>query len=314
MWFVGSALISACGVAGDALVPVFASRERGQLVFGVLHTLLGIAIVRRGGFRLFERAMGAAIALMFVTVAATAVLLAPDLSGVARGLLVPSLPGGTEGLVWTLALIGGVGGTLTILAYGYWIREEGRSSLADLRLCRIDLACGYVVTAFFGAAMVMIGSTIEVEGSGTGLVVALAERLGERLGPAGRQAFLLGAWAAVFTSLLGVWQAVPLLFADFWGLYKGTRDGGDPASLPYGLYLFGLGLVPLLGLGHSFRAVQRAYALVGACFLPLLALALFLLNARRELLGEAQSSRATSVLLLVILCLFAVAGWFAIPS
>jgi Mn2+/Fe2+ NRAMP family transporter len=312
--FVGSALISACGVTGAALLPVFVSRERGQLVFGVLHSLLGIAIVRRGGFRLFERAMGAATALLFVTVAATAVLLAPDVSGVARGLFVPSLPEGPESLLWTLALVGGVGGTLTILAYGYWIREEGRTSLADLRLCRIDLACGYAVTAFFGAAMVLIGSTIEVEGSGTGLIVALAERLDERLGPAGRLAFLLGAWAAVFTSLLGVWQAVPLLFADFLGLYKGARDGGGPASLPYRLYLYGLGLGPLLGLGSSFRSVQRAYALVGAGFLPLLALALFLLNGRRELLGAARNSRATSVLLLVILCLFAVVGWFVLPS
>jgi Mn2+/Fe2+ NRAMP family transporter len=244
---------------------------------------------------------------------------------VARGLFVPSLPGvlgdlgvqgdaGREGLVWTLALIGGVGGTLTILCYGYWIRAEGRTRLADLRLCRIDLACGYAVTGFFGAAMVVIGSTIEVGGSGAGLVVALAERLGERLGPAGRLAFLLGAWAAVFSSLLGVWQAVPLLFADFWGLYKGTRDGGATSSRPYRLYLYGLGLVPLLGLGSSFRAVQRAYALVGAGFLPLLALVLFLLNRRRDLLGDARNSPATSALLIVILCLFAVVGWFVLPS
>ena len=37
-----------------------------------------------------------------------------------------------EGIAWTIALIGGVGGTVTILCYGYWIREEGREDAADL--------------------------------------------------------------------------------------------------------------------------------------------------------------------------------------
>ena len=45
--------------------------------------------------------------------------------------------------------------------------------------------------------------------SGTG-----ADTLGERLGIAARWTFLIGAWGAIFSSLLGVWQSVPYLFAD----------------------------------------------------------------------------------------------------
>ncbi len=65
--------------------------------------------------------------------------------------------------------MGGVGGTVTVLCYGYWIREEGRFNADDLPVCRVDLAVGYGMTALFGLAMVVIGSNIQVEGGGANL-------------------------------------------------------------------------------------------------------------------------------------------------
>ena len=43
---------------------------------------------------------------------------------------------------------------------------------------------------------------------------------GEALGRPMRMMFLLGAWATIFDSLLGVWQSVPYLFCDFWALTR----------------------------------------------------------------------------------------------
>ena len=54
-------------------------------------------------------------------------------------------------------LPGGVGGTLTVLCYGYWIREEGRIDMQQMRTCRVDLGVGYVMTAVFGVCMVILG-------------------------------------------------------------------------------------------------------------------------------------------------------------
>src|SRR5690606_17661136 len=126
----------------------------------------------------------------FVTVVTTAVLLWPGTAAVLEGLFVPRIPdAGGEGLRWTLALIGGVGGTLTVLCYGYWLREEGRTAPEDLPVCRVDLASGYVMTALFGIAMVIVGSSILVEGEGTELLVSLSDRLVDVLGPAGKWLF-----------------------------------------------------------------------------------------------------------------------------
>ncbi len=259
--------------------------------------------------------MSVCIGLMFVTVIATAVLLEPDWSAVMHGMISPSIPdGGGEGVAWTIALIGGVGGTLTILCYGYWIREAGRENVDQLGLCRVDLGVGYLMTALFGLAMVVIGSTIEIEGRGAGLLVQLADRLEGPLGRTGRWVFLVGAWGAVFSSLLGVWQAVPYLFADWWRLThaeaEGERAGAvDTGSAPYRGYLLAIAIVPLVGLGVSFQAVQKAYAVIGALFLPILAVVLLLLNGRTDWITRRyRNSPLTVIVLVSTLAFFLLAG------
>jgi Mn2+/Fe2+ NRAMP family transporter len=311
--------MSACGAALHAIVPVFADPVTGKLFFGIVSSLLGVGLVLAGGFPLFEKVMGVCIGVMFVTVTLTAVLLCHDWGAVARGLLVPHIPHvGGEGVGWTVALIGGVGGTLTLLCYGYWIREKGRTSPDDLPDCRIDLAVAYLMTALFGLAMVVIGSTIEVEGGGAGLVIRLADALAQPLGEAGRWAFLLGAFGAFFSSLLGVWQAVPYIFADYWRLARpGVRAGApassaavDTRSRPYRIYLLVLAVVPMLGLLFGFREVQKLYAVFGALFMPLLALVLLVLNGRTDWVGPRLRNRPlTSGVLLAIVALFVFFGY-----
>ena len=223
-FFVGSALMSACGVTMHAIWPVFSSASQGKIIFGVGHGLLGLILVLLGGFPLFERIMMICIGFMFVCVLATAILICDDWSAVLRGLFIPKIPDTQEiaadSLRWTIALMGGVGGTLTVLCYGYWMREKKRNDPSVLKTCRLDLGFAYFTTAIFGLAMVIIGSTIQVEGTGSKLIVNLADKLTQPLGLAGRWTFLVGAWGAVFSSLLGVWQAVPSIFVDFCNLVQ----------------------------------------------------------------------------------------------
>jgi Mn2+/Fe2+ NRAMP family transporter len=285
-FFVGSAQMSACGVALHALFPVFENPETGKAVFGIGSSFVGIGLVLYGGYRLFEQIMRVCIAVMFVTVVTTAALLWPGTGVVLQGLLVPTIPDfGGEGLSWTVALIGGIGGTVVLLAYGYWMREEGRTSSDELWICRVDLGAGYLMTAIFGIAMVIVGSTIEIEGQGTTLLISVADRLEGPLGVWGRWLFLVGAFGAVFSSLFGVWQAIPYIFADCWGLIRERIDHGaqtsvDTSAWPYRGYLLLLGTVGIVGLFSSFQQVQRLYTITGALVLPLITLGLLILNGR----------------------------------
>ena len=154
-FFVGAVLMSACGAATHAICPIFEEAANDKILYGVLHSGLAVLLIKFGGYRLFSKVMSACIAVMFVVVVATAVALAPSWSEVAVGLVIPRIPDG--GLQWTVALLGGIGGTVTVLCYGYWIREEGRQSIDDLKTCRIDLVVGYVMTGLFGLAMDISG-------------------------------------------------------------------------------------------------------------------------------------------------------------
>ncbi len=320
-FFVGSALMGACGVTAHAICPVFQEAAHAKIFFGVLHSALAVVLVKLGGYRLFEKVMSVCIAVMFVVVVATAVALVPSWTAIATGLVVPKIPQiQSQGIPWTVALMGGVGGTVTVLCYGYWIREEGRHSADDLKVCRLDLATAYVMTALFGIAMVIIGSTIEISGRGAGLVVDLAARLTDTLGPAAKWAFLLGAWGAIFSSLLGVWQSVPYLFADFWGLMRTPRDAGrrhtvDTRSRPYQAYLLAIATIPAAGLWISFQQAQKIYAIVGALFIPMLAVVLLILAGQTRLVGRAnRNSPLVSILLIAILAFSMLFLWLRIQA
>lgn len=309
-FFVGTAQMSATGVALHAMMPVFDDAEHGKVAFGIASGIVGLALVWYGGYRLFERVMRACIALMFIMVVVTAALLWPGTGQVAAGLLVPRIPdAGGQGITWTIALIGGVGGTLTVLCYGYWLREEGLTRREDLRVCRLDLGMGYLMTAVFGIAMVIVGSRVNVEGSGAELLVQLSDRLETSLGAAGKWLFLVGTLGAVFSSLLGVWQSVPYLFADCWSLLRGERrergvTGVDTKAAPYRVYLVMIASVPMLGLFSSFREVQKLYTVTGALFFPVLALALLIFNGRSRWVGDAFKNRPITVAALVAALLF----------
>ena len=321
-FFVGAALMSACGVTAHAMAhaawpETFSDAQTGKIVFGLIHSAVGLVLVLTGGYRLFEKVMSVSIGIMFVTVVITALRIATDWPSIAMGTIVPRIPQmNGPGVGWTIALMGGVGGTVTVLCYGYWIREKGREGPEFLRDCRIDLAVGYSMTAVFGMAMVVIGSRVTVDGKGAGLIVDLAELLREPMGTGGMWLFLLGAWAAVFSSLLGVWQSVPYLFADCLKMARHSADQTvvdpvDEKSFTYRWYVAALATVPAIGLWHGFAQMQKLYAIVGAAFMPALAGALLIMNGDSKLVGEAHVNRAYSVILLVAtLCLFLLAAWF----
>ena len=315
-FFVGAALMSACGVAMHAILPIFDQASQGKILFGIIHSLIGVVLVLVGGFVLFEKVMNVCIIFMFFCVVLTAATVCENWADVVTGLLLPRIPQlGSGGLGWTMALMGGVGGTLTVLCYGYWMREKERTEASELRTCRIDLGFAYAATAIFGISMVIIGSTIQIEGTGASLIVDLADKLEVSLGTVGRWMFLIGAWGAIFSSLLGVWQSVPYIFADFWGLIQGKdRDPTyatevDTKSLPYRGYLFAIAIVPMVGLFFGFKQVQKVYAIFGAMFMPFLAVVLLILNGRSVWVGPHRNRVITVIVLVVILAIFVFFGY-----
>jgi hypothetical protein len=165
----------------------------------------------------------------------------------------------------------------------------------------------------FGILMIIVGKSVQIEGEGTTMLVSLSERLGEELGPAGRWLFLIGTFGTVFSSLLGVWQATPYLFAECWRL--GVRRDARPVDTsapPYRWFLLVMAIVPMIGLFASFREVQKLYTFIGAYIFPTLALVLIVFNSRTAWVGPRfKNHPATIVVLAGVLVFFT---WLALEN
>jgi Mn2+/Fe2+ NRAMP family transporter len=309
-FIVAGGLMSACGVAAHALWPVLSIRT-----LAIIHSLAALALVAVGRYAVFENLMKALIGLMTVTLLVSVVMVGPDLLSVLRG-LIPTMPEGSAGA--TLSLMGGVGGSVTLLAYGYWIREKGWGGAGALSGVRLDLTVGYALTGLFGIAMLLLAAAVLGGGEGMppgseGLVAcgdavreATTGRFGAAAGGAVATIFLVGVWGAVFTSTLGVWNGVPYLFADFLDAFRGRFDTDvDTSGIAYRGYLLYLALPPmaLLFLGRPIWVI-KVYTLTGGLFMPLLAATLLWLNSKKRLVGELRNGPAATATLVLALLLF----------
>jgi Mn2+/Fe2+ NRAMP family transporter len=311
--FVSAALTNATGLGIANLTGGAVPQSWGA----VLHSLVGFAFVWLGGYGKFEKLMKVLVGIMGFSILVCAVMTLQNPGPAARGLLIPTIPAGSGGYV--LSLIGGIGGSITMLSYNYWMREEKMSGAGWLGYVRGDVAIAYIFTALFGLSVMLIADraffTAGVTISNAQAVPKMAEMLGTILGAFGVYAYSIGFWAAVFASLLGVWQSVPYLYADYYGILKNVSPEERTAltqvtSTPYRLALVFITLVPLpfAFVGQPLPIII-AYTIVGSLFVPFLAATLLYLNNRVRWASEVPHNHwSTNVLLIAILALFALVG------
>lgn len=300
-FLVGAALMAACGLAANAIAPQLSINS-----WAVIHSLLALTLVIFGRYSFFELAMKILIALMFITVITAVGMM--DFSGLSilKPLLIPSVPESNRMLV--LGVIGGVGGSVTLLCYGYWIKEKGWNSLEHLKLARMDLVVAYSLTAIFGICIMLLAAKAQPETlQGTQIILALADELGNELGTTFRWIFLAGFWGAVFSSMLGVWQGVPYLFSDFMTSKKKHSDKQKETHF-YRTFLLFIAIPPfgLLLFGKPVWLVL-IYSVTGALFMPFLALTLLFLN-NKYIPSNSKNTLVSNGLMLLAIALFCILG------
>ncbi len=279
----GAAAMAGTGLPLHSLFPALS-----VTTWGILSGLAGLALVWFGRYEIFEKVCAALVGLMFVTMVGAAVMTVPNLGEIIAG-LVPWIPEG--GMVNVLSLAGGVGGTITLAAYGYWIREKGWTTPAFMRVMRSDNVVAYVVTGIFVAATMVTGAEllysakIAISTGDKGLL-DLSNVLAGRYGGWAGTVFLAGFWAAAMSSLVGVWNGVSLMFADFLAHSRGLPQDHPDAQAGgrfYKLYILWLTFPPMIMmfLGRPVVLIL-AYGVLGAFFMPFLAVTLLaILNSDR---------------------------------
>ena len=300
-FIVAAALIAATGLAAHSLWPILTVNE-----WGIIHSVLAFVFVMWGNYRRFEIVMKIIIALLFIIVITSVILIAPDLNGVLAGIALPVIKEGSAPYV--MAIIGGVGGSVTLLSYGYWISERNWKGRNQLKRIRIDLATAYVLTAVFGIAIVIISANSKPEiVKSSQIVLAMASEMKSTVGSIGSYIFLLGFWGAVTSSMLGVWQGVPYLFADFVSTWRkeNTNINKLQNTNYYKYFLAFLAFPPVIILYFQKPIwLIMAYSVIGALFMPFLAISLLWLNNKKEWVKKDRNSITINIILGLTLCLF----------
>ncbi|MFC7466323.1 Nramp family divalent metal transporter [Brachybacterium sp. GCM10030252] len=317
----GATAMSASALPLVALVPklpvigdIGGVAEVPLMVYAVGCGLIGAALVWLGHYHRLEKIIAVLVGVMFVTVVGAAIVTLPNIGEILLG-LVPRVPDG--GLLYALSIAGGVGGTITLAAYGYWLAAKGWSTPRWMRVMRIDNAMAYVISGIFVVAMLVVGAEllysggIAIEEGDQGLV-DLAEVLASRYGEPMSWVFLIGFWASSFSSMLGVWNGVSIMFADFFGHVRrrpeGHRDRGIGGRY-YRFYILWLTFPPmlLLLLGKPVQVIV-AYGVLGSLFMPFLALTLLFLLNSRHMPQAWRNGWVLNVVLGIIALVFVVLG------
>lgn len=309
-FFFGAAGPSVVGFAANAMLPVLSAPA-----WAVVFSLLAFVLVLVGRYRPFEMFMKVLILAKVATVVLIAILLRPSVGELAAG-LVPGIPDGS--LLYAVGIVGGLGGTLALASYGYWVRDKGWRGPGWIPLMRFDSALGYAVTAVFGVSVIIIGAEF-LFGSGRSIsgeegLIALADPLGERFGLVLRWIFLIGLWAISFASVVGVWNGMSYLFADFVRTIRGIpeEEAGphiserSPAYRAF-LVMLTFPTIPLILFGQPV-ALVLLWTAMGALFLPFLSVTLlWLLNSSR-VAPEYRNGIVSNVVLGASVLVFVVLG------
>lgn len=282
--------------------------------WAVIHGLAGLALVMLGHYQLFEKVMTLMVGLMFITVVGSAVILLPDIGNIVSG-FVPRTGGSS--LLLVLGLLGGVGGTITMASYGYWIREKNWEGKSWIPMMRMDSATGYIITAIFTLSLLVVGAEFlfgtGIEINGEEGLVSLSNLYSDEFGSFARWLFLIGAWSAAFSSLLGVWNGVPYLFADFVRMVRKKGTDSDrkvsKKDFAYRAYLLWLTFPPMLLLffGQPVLLVIL-YGALGALFMPFLAISLMLLLNSKRVDREFRNGWVTNTVLTACVVVFVYLG------
>ncbi len=313
----GATAMSATALPLAALFPVLPLPA-----WAVIAGLTSFLFVALNRYETFEKVMKVLVAVMFVVMTGLAILVAPGLGDILGG-LIPSLPGGSA--FYTLGLIGGVGGTITTAAYGYWVNAKGWRGPGWMPMMRLDNYTAYTVTGVFVVSMLIVGaellhsSRIALAAGDKGLL-DLSDVLESRFGRPIAVTFLVGFAAAAISSLFGVWHGVSLMFSDFVEHARGRteRSEAPERKWPFRAYLVWLTFPPmtLLFFEQPFLLII-IYGVVGAFFMPFLAVTLMLLlNSKRLPQADrngwiSNTVLSAAALLFVALCAQQIWSYFA---
>jgi manganese transport protein len=261
------ALVGTTGLVTGVSTPLW------SLAYAVLIFLL----VGVGGYRWVERVCKALVAIVVCCFIVTVIMIKPDLSGMANG-LIPTFIGGSGGALMMAGIMGGAVHITIIAMHTYnvnarnWGTDDMGLAWTDTFLSMFIAFGIYSVTIFIAAAAVLHPQAIEVR-----TAFDLARPLKPVLGAYAHGVFLGGFWAAVFSTIMPTYLAAGYFIADKMKWEISVRDTRFKVVVFLGC------LISLVGplVKGSFLILLVVMLALGLCGTPpVVFILLFFLNQK----------------------------------
>lgn len=301
----GAGLSSVAALAVTTLVP-----SLPLVPVAIVASVAAAAVVVVGRYTTFERVMKWFVVLKFVLMVVLAVLALTTVKdwGAFFATFTPRMPSGA--VLDVVAIIGGVGGTAGVIAYGYWVREKGWNGPERVRTIRVDSGVSYAMIFLFVVATSILG-TVLVYGSGLSIrgtagLAALGDPLRANIGAAARVLFLVAFALVAFSALVGGFNGLAHLLGDSWTTVRGrSADQAGGSARTFRVLVLAM-LVASIVIVFTGRPVTLllAYATAGSLVLPVLAAFLLWRMNRRDIIGPLRNGWASNAVHVLALIMF----------
>jgi Mn2+/Fe2+ NRAMP family transporter len=304
---VAALVIANLGTTCAEFAGIAAASELGGVDRLVSVPIAAVALsllVLKGGFRRIEHVL-LALATIFAAYIVAGLLARPDWAAAAEGLVVPRVPAGSAALV---AVAATVGTTLAPwgLAFIQSYAVDKRLSISQLRLERIDVVTGAVMTGVIGFFIVIAcaatlhadGRSIDTAGDAAVALEPLAGQFASLLFGAG----LLGA-ALLAASILPLSTAYSV--SEFLGYEAALDDSPREAPFFYASYVLivGIAVVVVLSAGGALIPILYLTQALNAILLPPLLVMMWRIGRDRGVMGDLATGDMLSVGELVALAM-----------
>jgi Mn2+/Fe2+ NRAMP family transporter len=273
-------------------------------------------LVLRGSFHRIEHIL-LALSAVFVAYVASGLLAGPEWGAAAKGLAVPSLPLTREAVLLATATVG-----TTLAPWGLAFIQsyavDKRLSVVDLKLERVDVVVGAVMTGVIGFFVVVsCAATLHVSGRSIEDAGDAAVALEPLAGKAASTLFGLGLLGAALLAASILPLSTAYSVSEAFGREAALDDRVGDAPLFYGTYAgvvvaaVAVVLVPEVPLVPILYLTQALNAML---LLPLITLVLGIARDR-DLMGEHTSGRAGTAAAIATIALVGLAvGTLAVLS
>ena len=301
------------------------SEQLWDELFSVVWAVVGFLIVSGGVFHRVEKVALFLLAMLSVSLIGVALWAGPNPVSAAKGVLlleVPEQQGPFGVFLVVTSLIGAVGGSIANLLYPYFIEQKGWKGPQYRRLQLYDLAFGTLAVVLLNMAVWTIGAEVlYAERATVNELSDLTKLLTRALGTLGGPIFYLGAFAALFSTMVGNATGYGYMLADIAKLSSASAptDANQTSLAKSGVYravaawtMFSPLIWCLPGM-PGFVAMTVVVNAAVVIVLPLLASTLWFITARESCIGKRYKNTCwENVLMAALFVLACWGGWQAL--